>query len=163
MEPLTVFDFSAESDLSSWRIVDDVVMGGRSDSNLQINDAGHGWFHGHVSLDNYGGFASARYKLDPIKVRGATVGKLRIKADGKDYQFRTKESHRDRYSYIYTFQTTGEWETVEIPLAEMYPSFRGRRLDRSNYPAQYLAECAILIANKKNETFEMEIDKIWFE
>ena len=71
MGPLTVFDFSAESDLSSWRIVDDVVMGGRSDSNLQINDAGHGWFHGHVSLDNYGGFASARYKLDPIKVRGA--------------------------------------------------------------------------------------------
>lgn len=164
MEPLTVFDFSTESDLSAWRIMDDVVMGGRSDSNLQINEAGHGWFHGYVSLENNGGFASTRYNMEEaILVEGYTTCKIRLKADGKNYQFRTKESQYDRYSYIYTFETTGEWETVEIPLSEMYPSFRGRRLDRPNYPARYLAHVAILISNKKNESFEMEIDQIWFE
>ena len=163
-DPLIIFDFTTESDLSDWRIMDDVVMGGRSDSNLKINEAGHGCFHGYVSLENYGGFASTRYNLDEtLKVIGYTTCKIRLKADGKNYQFRTKESQYDRYSYIYTFETTGEWETVEIPLSEMYPSFRGRRLDRPNYPVRYLDRCAILIANKKNETFEMEIDKIWFE
>ncbi len=162
--PIIIFDFTTESDLSDWRIMDDVVMGGRSDSNLQINEAGHGWFHGFVSLENNGGFASTRYNLkETLQVEGHTTCKIRLKADGKAYQFRTKESQYDRYSYIYTFETTGEWETVEIPLSEMYASFRGRRLDRPNYPARYLDHCAILIANKKNESFEMEIDRIWFE
>ena len=128
--PVIIFDFTTESDLSDWRIMDDVVMGGRSDSNLQINEAGHGWFHGFVSLENNGGFASTRYNLkETLQVKGHTTCKIRLKADGKTYQFRTKESQYDRYSYIYTFETTGEWETVEIPLSEMYASFRGRRLD----------------------------------
>ena len=69
--PLIIFDFTTESDLSDWRIMDDVVMGGRSDSNLKINEAGHGCFHGYVSLENYGGFASTRYNLDEtLKVIG---------------------------------------------------------------------------------------------
>ena len=40
--PMTLFDFDSKSDISNWRTVDDVVMGGRSNGSFKINDAGYG-------------------------------------------------------------------------------------------------------------------------
>ncbi len=160
---MTIFDFTIDSSLDSWYIMDDVVMGGRSDGNMKINEDGHGIFHGDVSLENNGGFSSVRYRPELLDVSDYKSCKLRVKGDGKSYQFRIKSDAYDRFSYIYTFDTTGEWETVVIPLHDMYPSFRGRRLDMDNYSGQTLAELAILIGNKKNESFQLEIDKITLE
>ncbi len=161
--PMTIFDFTIDSSLDSWYIMDDVVMGGRSDGNMKINEDGHGLFHGDVSLENNGGFSSVRYRPELLDVSDYKSCKLRVKGDGKSYQFRIKSDAYDRFSYIYSFDTTGEWETVVIPLHDMYPSFRGRRLDMDNYSGQTLAELAILIGNKKNESFQLEIDKITLE
>ena len=47
-----LFDFSRESNINNWRIVDDVVMGGRSDGQFYINKEGHGTFTGKVSTAN---------------------------------------------------------------------------------------------------------------
>ena len=44
MTQLTLFDFDKNSDLSQWKTVDDVVMGGRSDGNFYLSKAGHGVF-----------------------------------------------------------------------------------------------------------------------
>jgi NADH dehydrogenase [ubiquinone] 1 alpha subcomplex assembly factor 1 len=49
---------------------------------------------------------------------------------------------------------------VEIPLKKMYPSYRGRKLDRPNFNEGYLEEMAFLIANKKAEEFKLLLDKI---
>ena len=54
---------------------------------------------------------------------------LRIKGDGKRYQFRLKADQKDYYSYISYFDTTGEWEDLKIPLSSLYAVFRGRRLN----------------------------------
>jgi hypothetical protein len=59
----TLFDFRPESNLDSWRIVDDVVMGGRSDGRFYIGDEGHAVFNGIVSLENNGGFSLVRYRF----------------------------------------------------------------------------------------------------
>ena len=85
---------------------------------------------------------------------------LRIKGDGLRYQFRVKSSNTDRFSYVYYFKTSGTWQWIDIPLAEMYPTWRGRRLDYPNYPAQTLEEISIFIGNKKAEEFKLEIDQI---
>jgi len=53
-----IYTFSTQTNIKEWRIVNDDVMGGRSNSSLKISDAGHGHFIGHVSLANNGGFAS---------------------------------------------------------------------------------------------------------
>ncbi len=37
MTTTTLFDFNTTSDISNWRVVDDVVMGGRSSGNFKIN------------------------------------------------------------------------------------------------------------------------------
>jgi len=162
-DPMIIFDFTKDCSLADWYIMDDVVMGGRSDGNMMISDEGHGVFHGDVSLENNGGFSSVRYRPELMSVSDYKTCKLKVKGDGKSYQFRIKSDVRDRFSYIYSFDTTGEWETVEIPLHDMYPSFRGRRLDMNNYSGETLAEMAILIGNKKNESFNLVLDKITLE
>ena len=160
---LPVFDFEKDSDLSGWRIVDDVVMGGRSDGNFMINEQGNGVFYGRVSLENYGGFSSVRYRCAPKSIRNYDTCKIRLKGDGKKYQFRVKTNSYDRHSYIHYFQTSGEWEIIEIPLAGMYPTFRGMELNMPNFPGEQLAEMAFLIGNKKAESFRLEVDWIRME
>jgi hypothetical protein len=157
---LLIFDFDEKSDISGWKIVDDVVMGGRSNGNFYLNEEGNSVFEGKVSLENNGGFSSLRYNFDRKKIAGYTKVNIRLKGDGKKYQFRVKPNQSDRHSYIATFSTTGEWEIITLNLADMIPTFRGQELELSNYDAENLEEIAFLIGNKKNESFEIEFDKI---
>lgn len=160
---MIIFDFNKEAIINEWNIVNDVVMGGRSNANMSINGDGHGVFSGKVSLENNGGFCSVRYGLDRVSVKPYTKAIIKLKGDGKNYQFRVKSDYRERYAYISTFETSGEWEAVEIQLSEMVPTFRGRRLSMPNYPKEYLSEIRILIGNKKAENFELIIDSIVLE
>lgn len=157
---MTIFDFNSESNIQNWRIIDDVVMGGRSNGNFKVNTDGHGEFSGYVSLENNGGFSSVRYNFKTINSSGYTSFKIRLKGDGKPYQFRAKSSERQRYSYIYEFQTSGEWETVTIPFDQMVASFRGNRLNLPNFNGEEMEEIAFLIGNKKEQAFKLLIDKI---
>ena len=160
---ILLFDFNPPSDLSQWAVVDDVVMGGRSAGQFFVNAEGHGVFRGEVSLENNGGFSSVRHRFAPRPVGGAVQAVIRLKGDGKRYQFRVNAGVYDRHSYIAHFQTTGDWQTVRIQLKDMYPSFRGRTLDMPNFPGGSISEIAFLIANKKQESFRLEIDYIGLE
>lgn len=160
MQTTTIFDFSKKSDTTNWEIVDDVVMGGRSSGTFHVNIEGNGVFEGRVSLENNGGFSSLRYRFDKISTKPYTKIMLKVKGDGKTYQFRIKGKSSDYYSYITYFNTTKDWETIEITLADMYPAFRGRKLDISNYDQESIEEIAFLIGNKKAEAFHLEIDAI---
>lgn len=159
----TLFDFNTNSDLSDWRVVDDVVMGGRSSGNFKINTDGHGEFSGEVSLKNNGGFSSLRYRFKTKDVSAYSKVKLRLKGDGNNYQFRVKTSSRDYASYIYEFETTANWMTIEIPFADMDPRFRGRQLNEPNFPGEQLEEIAFLIGNKKEQSFKLLLDSIVLE
>jgi NADH dehydrogenase [ubiquinone] 1 alpha subcomplex assembly factor 1 len=155
-----IFNFTKEANLSSWQVIDDGVMGGRSQGNFAINEEGNAVFEGTVSLDNYGGFSSVRHRLLEKDISKYTKVLLRIKGDGKKYQFRIKEKRRDYYSYITTFQTTNEWQTITLEMHQMYPAFRGRTLNMDNLKPNKIEEIAILIGNKKAEKFRLEIDSI---
>lgn len=160
MSTLLVFDFGSTSDWSDWEIENDTVMGGVSSSKLTRSEAGHAVFTGAVSLENNGGFASMQYHFPPKNISGYTKAILRLKGDGKAYQFRIKANLRERAAYIYTFKTTGEWQTVEIPLNKMEPSFRGNKLNIPNFNADQIQEVRFMIGNGKNENFRLEVEKI---
>jgi hypothetical protein len=160
---MILFNFNAQSELSNWVIVDDVVMGGRSTGSFSLTPEGHGLFKGRISLENNGGFSSVRHRFASNQVREFTKVKLRVKGDGKSYQFRVRSSAGDSHAYVATFKTTEAWSTVEIPFATMYPSFRGQKLGLPNYPGQVMEEIAFLIANKTAETFALGIDRIELE
>lgn len=156
-----IFDFDKEVSLRNWQVVDDVVMGGRSSGNFGMNNDGHAVFSGKVSLENNGGFSSVRYGFPEKKsVKGFSKVVITLKGDGKDYQFRIKPNSSEYYSYIASFETSGEWEKIEIPLNKMYPSFRGRTLNKPNFSGDFIDELRFLIGNKKPQNFELMIDKI---
>ncbi len=160
---MTIFNFTSNSDISNWSVLDDVVMGGRSDGAFKVNSEGHGEYTGKVSLENNGGFSSLRHNFKSINTEDYSKIILRIKGDGKSYQFRLKDKRNHRYSYIFKFNTTEDWQVVEIPFSEMYATFRGRRLDIPNFEGDQLEEIAFLIGNKKEETFKLRIDSISLE
>lgn len=161
--PISIFNFSEDTNISNWRIVDDIVMGGRSNGNFTLNNKGHGKFSGKISLENNGGFSSLRYTTESINISKHTKVCIKLKGDGKDYQFRVKANRNERYSYINPFKTSGEWETITIYLKDMYPAFRGRLLDYPNFDKTTIEELAFLIGNKKAENFELLIDSISLE
>ena len=160
MNALLIFDFNKNSNIKDWVIVDDVVMGGRSSGTFGLNSEGHGVFKGTISLENNGGFSSVRYRFPKMELKECTKISIKLMGDGKDYQFRIKSSSGDYYSYVFTFSTTGEWEQIEIPLKDMYPAFRGRKLDQPNFSKDHIEEVAFLIGNKKREEFKLLLDKI---
>jgi len=155
-----LFDFNIDSSLSEWTIVNDGVMGGISKSEMIINKDGNAQFSGSVSLDYNGGFASVRYNPNKIDVSSAEAIVIRCKGVPNRYQIRTKSSSKERHSYIQYINVTEEWQEIEIAMKEMYPQFRGYELDMPNYPKIDLEEFAILIANKRYEDFQLEIDWI---
>jgi hypothetical protein len=146
--------------IENWVIVDDIVMGGRSSGSFKLNAEGQGVFEGAISLQNNGGFSSVRYRFEKIQIKNFTQIILKIKGDGKNYQFRIKSNSEDKHSYIFPFSTTGEWQEIEILLKDMYPSFRGRKLDQPNFSNNYMEEITFLIGNKKQEEFMLLINKI---
>ncbi len=160
---LLLFDFSATDNWSRWEIENDVVMGGRSNSSLESSAEGNAVFKGRVSLENNGGFASLQYHFPTTAIKGYNKALISLKGDGKAYQFRMKSSLKDKASYIYTFKTSGDWETVEVPLKEMEPVFRGEKLDLPNFSANTIQEIRFLIGNNKAEEFRLEIKKIELE
>ena len=157
---MVIIDFSENTDLSEWYVVNDIVMGGQSRSSLTIDADGNALFSGTVSLDNNGGFCSVRHEFKRIDTKGFEKIVFHVKGDGKRYQVRIRANKNDYYSYIAYFFTSGEWQTIEIPLKEMYPSFRGRRLNNPNFEGDSIVEMSFLIGNKKAEGFQLLIDKV---
>jgi hypothetical protein len=158
-----IYVFPSATTSNDWRVVNDGVMGGVSTSSLVRTNQGYGQFSGHVSLENNGGFASIQLNTSVNLTEDEKVIVLRLKGDGKAYEFRLKGSVSQAESYVHPFTTTGEWETIRLPLSEFYPQFRGRRLSSSNFNFNSIGQVSFLIANKQEEDFAILIDSIGLE
>ncbi len=126
-----VFDFTKPStDLKeTWGALDDVVMGGVSESSIRFaNDAAV--FFGNVSTANSGGFASVRTRnFNPgINLSGYEGIELRVRGDGKRYKFFIRSNSAwDGIGYAYSFDTVYNiWTTVRIPFKDLIPVFRAK-------------------------------------
>lgn len=158
-----IYTFSTQTNLKEWRIVNDGVMGGISKSSLVLTDAGHGQFSGHVSLANNGGFASIQLNTTIKLAEEKKFIVLRIKGDGKRYEFRLKGEISQSESYVHQFATSGEWENLKLAISEFYPQFRGRKLNIPNFNFKNIEQLSFLIANKQEEDFQLLIAWIGLE
>jgi len=77
--PNEIFKFESGRSTKGWKIVDDRVMGGRSQGDFSVNSDGFGVFEGYVTTENNGGFSSLRYNFDGIKTSGFEFIVLKIK------------------------------------------------------------------------------------
>jgi len=157
-DKIVVFD--KENNSNNWYIVNDGVMGGVSTSKMNTDKTGKAIFSGEVSIENNGGFAMTRLPLDIRFDDKKSKLVIRLKGDGKEYQFRIKSERSQYFWYVQSFQTSTKIEKIELPLSEFYASFRGRKLNLDNFSGTQIKEIAILIGNKKSEAFKLEIEKI---
>jgi uncharacterized protein YbjT (DUF2867 family) len=132
-----LFDFKHPSDdvKETWGAVDDVVMGGVSESSIQLIDKA-ALFTGNVSTQNSGGFVSVRTRnfepaLDLAEYKGI---ELRVKGDGQRYKFILRsEAKWDGISYCYSFDTDKDnWINVRIPFEALIPVFRAKTLKEAS-------------------------------
>jgi NADH dehydrogenase [ubiquinone] 1 alpha subcomplex assembly factor 1 len=158
-ETRVLADFSLAGGAAGWSVEDDGVMGGRSQGSFVVNEEGHGVFSGEVSLENNGGFSSVQYYFDPIDVSAFSAVFLKIKGDGKRYRFLVETEQNAWHYYEAEFDTSGDWETVEIPFSAFVPVRRGDRLDLPAFPGRTLAQIRLMIANGAAESFQIKVEK----
>ena len=123
----------------AWRVVNDSVMGGRSEGDLHPEGRSL-VFSGRTNTDG-GGFSSIRSEARRFDLGAFDGIRLRVRGDGRRYTFRlttrdTREERR-RPSYWADFETAGsDWEVVEVPFRRL-PSPLARTLARrarAQYP-----------------------------
>lgn len=158
-----IYSFTPQTNIEEWRVVNDGVMGGVSKSTMVLTDKGHGHFYGHVSLANNGGFASVQFNAKIKRAKDKQFVVLRLKGDGKQYEFRMKGALSQAESYVHPFVTSGQWETIKLPIGDFYPQFRGQRLNLPHFSFDQVAQMSFLIANKQEEDFELLLDWIALE
>jgi uncharacterized protein YbjT (DUF2867 family) len=132
-----IFDFVHPSSdlLETWGAVDDVVMGGVSQSKIRLVD-NKAIFTGIVSTENNGGFASVRTRnfTPPMDLSGYQGIELRVIGDGKRYKFITRcEGKWDGVGYCYSFDTIHDYPTtVRIPFKDLIPVFRAKTVQEAS-------------------------------
>ncbi|CAN6444643.1 unnamed protein product [Victoria cruziana] len=119
-----------------WGALDDVVMGGVSESTFQIISNGSesggatGIFKGRVSTANNGGFTSIRTKNFPVPLDVSAYDglELRLRGDGCRYKLILRTSSEwDTVGYTAIFNTVnGEWQNVQVQFSSLRPIFRAR-------------------------------------
>lgn len=110
-------------DLMQWGPLDDVVMGGRSKSDLQFGDTFDGTWTGVTTAEGGGGFTGIRTKLlDPPLDLSESVGfELVVKGDGQRYKFIARwDEDWNGLAWSYSFDTIKDKTIkVRIPFSQL--------------------------------------------
>ncbi len=132
-----LFDFAhPNTDIKeTWGAVDDVVMGGVSQSNIRLAE-NKAIFSGIVSTDNNGGFASVRTRNfePPLDLSNYEGIELKVIGDGKRYKFITRcEGKWDGVGYCHSFDTVYDFPTtIRIPFQDLIPVFRAKTVTEAS-------------------------------
>jgi uncharacterized protein YbjT (DUF2867 family) len=148
---LELFDFTQpDANLqATWGAVDDVVMGGVSESGIRLAD-GYALFSGNVSTDNSGGFASVRTRnFEPSFNLSNYQGiELRVQGDGQRYKlFLRTETRWDGVGYAYSFDTiANEWLTIQVPFQDLVPIFRAKTVNDAPLDATQICSLQLMLS-----------------
>ena len=149
------------NNLLNWNIVNDSVMGGRSQATLKLINNTYANFKGYLSLQNNGGFSSIRayYPPDLTNVKSIV---LKVRGDGRKYNFRIRGNTGNWASYTHSFDTVeGEWNEIELKIDDFYPVYRGYTLKNMPQLSEVIIkEIGIMLSDKIEGSFSIDIDWI---
>jgi len=149
-------------DPGQWTVVNDVVMGGVSSARIEPAEQGVR-FSGTLSLENNGGFASARFDLatPPAGMDGVQI---RVRGDGRTYQLRLRHGQaRDGVAWRVKFKAPGDWTVLALPFTSFQPVFRGRSVPEAGpvMPAS-LGQAGLMLADRTAGDFSLELARLAF-
>lgn len=158
--------FSPDTNEPAWAAQNDGVMGGVSTGGARIvAETLH--FTGELSLENNGGFAQIYSPTIQSDLTAFSAVRLRVKGDGRSYQFRLATDDRfrgSRIAYWADFETEkDQWTEVALPLDAFRPSHHGRELSGPPLDRSSVREIAFLLGDGVPGRFALTVDWIGLE
>ena len=159
---LLLTDFGPNSPDLGWYVVNDNVMGGRSEGDF-LQEQGELLFSGRTDT-NGGGFSSIRTKPVQLDLSAHDGIQLHVKGDGRRYTWRLTTAARWRgrqVSYWADFKTRkGEWQTANITFSSFVPRFRGYRLDGPALDPAQITGMGLMIYDNRDGPFELRLASV---
>ncbi len=157
-----------------WWIVNDSVMGGVSTSQI-VSKQNYLLFSGNLSLDNNGGFASARTLLDLTSQSELRQVTICFEGDGRTYKLRFRTNRGfDGIAYSVDFKTdTSETDKVlterstpqclTFAAEQFRATFRGRLVSSApTFSFNNVQQIGLMIADKTEGQFKLNVHSISF-
>ena len=146
-----------------WGIVNDGVMGGRSEGAAALID-GVLTFAGNIETDG-GGFSSIRGLVEQDALADAVRLVLRVRTDGRDYELLADDAVTGRDRRVTHYQpipavTAGEWADVEVPLFDMEARVFGRTVTDLPFDPALATVIGVILADGIDGPFLVEVDWI---
>jgi hypothetical protein len=159
---LIITDFTSITPDLGWYVVNDNVMGGRSEGDFKVI-RGELSFTGRTNT-NGGGFSSIRTNPVQLDLSNHDGIQLRVKGDGRRYTWRLTTDARWRgrpVSYWAEFDTRdSEWSTVSIPFSGFIPKYRGFRLEGPALERGQITGMGLMIYDKQDGPFEFQLGSV---
>ena len=159
---LLLTDFTSASSDLGWYVVNDNVMGGRSEGDFE-QEQGHLRFSGSTNTKG-GGFSSIRTQPLQRDLSNHAGIQLTVKGDGRRYTWRLTTAARWRgrqISYWADFDTRdGDWTTVNIPFSSFIPRFRGLELDGPALEPGTITGMGLMIYDNQDGPFELQLASV---
>lgn len=126
---MIVLPMQDSKDLERWQKLDDVIMGGNSDSNLALSESADGFTWSGELVVEGGGFCGQRSYPESMDLSNYDGIALRVKGSGETLKLniKTDDLNEPEDTYQATFDVPdGEWGDVFIPWHEFVPVKRAR-------------------------------------
>ncbi len=159
------FDFGKDKTGSTWGIINDGVMGGRSEGAAYLTNSSV-VFTGTISLENNGGFSSLRAPYSRMDLSNYSEVEIRYKSSGVKKAFSIENDRRWwKPTYKVLLDSTGdEWKTMTVQLTdfEEYEIGRNTGNQLSEDQLDEMIRIGFITTEKKAGSFSLEIDYIQF-
>ncbi|MEO8480512.1 MAG: CIA30 family protein [Gemmatimonadota bacterium] len=157
--PVVLFDFD-RADEAEWDVVNDGVMGGRSQGNVTVEE-GTLRFTGTLVTQG-GGFTSVRARR-VIDLTGQTGLELRVRGSGRRFEVELDDGLRSygrSISRRAAFPTTAEWTVVRAPFSTMRSTIFGQAVNAPSIDLASIRGLGLYMVDGQDGPFRLEVDVI---
>ncbi len=156
-------EFETQAEIDAWLVVNDDVMGGRSAGGAVFADSVM-TFTGTINTDG-GGFASLRLPIAEGTLAGVESVRMRVRSDGRAYKLTLRDSlegrdNRTSHQAAIPVSTPGEWEIVEVSLADLDANVFGRSVETEPFVPELANRVGLMMSDGVDGDFVLEIDWI---
>lgn len=158
-DTMTLFDFDT-ADEAPWQVVNDGVMGGRSQGYVEIAD-GTLRFTGTLVTQG-GGFTSVRADRS-VDLTGYDGLELRVRGGGRTFEVEVDDATRRRgrtVSRRAPFATQAEWTLVRVPFSALRTSVFGQPVSAPPIDLASVQQIGLYILDGQDGPFRLEVDLI---
>ncbi|NQX77125.1 CIA30 family protein [Gilvibacter sp.] len=163
-QPLLI-DFGTQGNNQEWFALNDGVMGGMSSGRLNYTPTSF-VFEGQVSLENNGGFASARGPFEAMDLSGFSTVIIKYRSTGMDFALTLNNSrlwYRPNYKTSLP-ETDGKWKTITLDLNDFMEYRVGKATGNaiSSPVLEKIIRLGLISDEKRAGIYRIEVDFIKF-